>query len=62
MMTAILLLSILSTFLLSSVKCTGEFYTAVADMEELLGTESELINTLDGYITAVEDKLHTLRR
>lgn len=40
----------------------GELYTALADMEELLETESVLIRTLEGYIEAQENKLRLLRR
>lgn len=40
----------------------GELYTALADMEELLETESVLIDTLHGYITVQEQRLATLRR
>lgn len=40
----------------------GELFTALADMEELLQTESVLITTLQGYITAQERKLELLRR
>ncbi|XP_034938307.1 prolyl 4-hydroxylase subunit alpha-1 [Chelonus insularis] len=40
----------------------GELYTALADMEELLETESVLIDTLHGYIKAQEQRLDTLRR
>ncbi|XP_033229504.1 prolyl 4-hydroxylase subunit alpha-1 [Belonocnema kinseyi] len=40
----------------------GELYTALVDMEELLETESVLIDTLHGYILAQEHRLATLRR
>lgn len=40
----------------------AELYTALADMEELLETEAVLIDTLNGYITAQEQRLATLRR
>ncbi|XP_015589995.1 prolyl 4-hydroxylase subunit alpha-2 isoform X2 [Cephus cinctus] len=40
----------------------AELYTALADMEELLETESVLIDTLHGYIHAQEKRLATLRR
>lgn len=39
-----------------------ELYTALVDMEELLETEAVLMNTLEGYISVTEDKLHRLRR
>lgn len=41
---------------------TAELYTALADMEELLETEAVLIDILNGYITAQEQRLATLRR
>ncbi|XP_011306837.1 prolyl 4-hydroxylase subunit alpha-1 [Fopius arisanus] len=41
---------------------SGELYTALADMEELLETESVLIDTLHGYIKAQNQRLETLRR
>jgi hypothetical protein len=40
----------------------AELYTALVDMEELLETESVLIDTLHGYISAQEQRLATLRR
>ncbi|XP_046465061.1 prolyl 4-hydroxylase subunit alpha-1 isoform X1 [Neodiprion pinetum] len=40
----------------------GELYTALADMEELLETESVLIDTLHGFIHAQEERLATLKR
>jgi len=49
----------LSTFTLSS---SGELYTALADMEELLDTESILLKSLDNYINLEEQKLETLRK
>jgi len=40
----------------------AELYTCLADMEELLETEALLMQTLDGYIQAQEEKLHMLKR
>jgi prolyl 4-hydroxylase len=40
----------------------AELYTCLADMEELLETEALLMQTLDGYIQAQEEKLQVLRR
>lgn len=40
----------------------AELYTALADMEELLETEAVLIDTLNGYIKAQEERLATLRK
>lgn len=40
----------------------AEIYTALADMEELLETESVLIDTLHGFIQAQEERLATLKR
>ncbi|KOC60916.1 Prolyl 4-hydroxylase subunit alpha-1 [Habropoda laboriosa] len=42
--------------------CFAELYTALADMEELLETEAVLIDTLNGYIKAQEERLATLRK
>ncbi|XP_060646476.1 prolyl 4-hydroxylase subunit alpha-1 [Drosophila nasuta] len=39
----------------------GEVYTALAEMEELLETESVLISNLEGYIRVQEDKLSYLK-
>ncbi|KAG7202165.1 hypothetical protein KM043_015847 [Ampulex compressa] len=55
----------LIAFLISAtmLRCgVGELYTALADMEELLETEAVLIDTLNGYIKAQEQRLATLRR
>lgn len=54
---------IVVTILLSitSRNALAELYTALADMEELLETEAVLIDTLNGYITAQEQRLATLR-
>jgi hypothetical protein len=43
-------------------RAQGEVYTALAEMEELLNTEAALMDTLDGYISAQEKRLDTLRR
>lgn len=51
--------SLLLTLLKST---TSELYTALADLEELLQTESVLISNLQSYIDAQEQKLHLLRR
>lgn len=40
----------------------SEFYTALADLEELLETEAVLINTLEQYIHAQQEKLNVLRK
>lgn len=50
---------LMTTFFISS---SAELYTALADMEELLETESVLIDTLNGYIKAQEQRLATLRK
>ncbi|XP_030369739.1 prolyl 4-hydroxylase subunit alpha-1 [Scaptodrosophila lebanonensis] len=41
--------------------CRAELYTALAEMEELLETESVLISNLEGYIRVQEDKLAYLK-
>ncbi|EDW39345.1 GL13460 [Drosophila persimilis] len=47
--------------LLVVVAVNGELYTALAEMEELLETESVLITNLEGYIRVQEDKLSLLK-
>lgn len=41
---------------------TAEVFTALTDMEELFETEAVLINNLELYIQAQEQKLDYLRR
>lgn len=43
-------------------RCSGEVYTALVEMEELLETEAVLIGNLEAYIDAQEEKLNYLRR
>ncbi|KAJ8875869.1 hypothetical protein PR048_023772 [Dryococelus australis] len=40
----------------------AELYTALVELEELLETEAVLLRTLEGYISAQEEKLSLLRR
>lgn len=47
---------------LTGVTVHGEVYTALAEMEELLETESVLINNLEGYIRVQEDRLSYLKK
>ncbi|GLV45494.1 prolyl-4-hydroxylase-alpha EFB [Carabus blaptoides fortunei] len=54
------LMSLACCFLLAGTN--AELFTALADMEELLQTESVLMTTLQGYITAQERKVELLRR
>lgn len=42
--------------------CQAEVFTALAEMEELLETEAVLINNLEAYVAAQENKLNYLRR
>ncbi|OAD53812.1 hypothetical protein WN48_08784 [Eufriesea mexicana] len=56
----VLLISVTSTWYQNG--CVAELYTALADMEELLETEAVLIDTLNGYIKAQEERLATLRK
>lgn len=49
-------------FLLTFEFSNCEFYTALADLEELLETEAVLINTLEQYINAQEERLNLLRK
>ncbi|EDV91421.1 GH14087 [Drosophila grimshawi] len=46
---------------LTCVQVSGELYTALAEMEELLETESVLISNLEGYLRVQEDKLTYLK-
>lgn len=39
-----------------------EIFTALAELEELLDTEAVLINTLESYIKAEEQKIDLLKR
>lgn len=58
--TTLLTVTILLSLTARSI--IAELYTALADMEELLETEAVLIDTLNGYITAQEQRLATLKR
>lgn len=42
--------------------CMAELFTALTEMEELLETEAVLINNLEAYVAAQENKLNYLRR
>lgn len=54
-----LIISILAVLISLS---TAEVFTALTDMEELFETEAVLINNLELYIQAQEQKLDYLRR
>lgn len=54
-----LIISILAVLISLS---TAEVFTALTDMEELFETEAVLINNLELYIQAQEQKLSYLRR
>ncbi|CAH0556530.1 unnamed protein product [Brassicogethes aeneus] len=51
---------VFSVFFTTFVSC--EVFTALADLEELLHTEGYLINTLDNYIKAEEQRIYLLKR
>ncbi|EDX15015.1 prolyl 4-hydroxylase subunit alpha-1 [Drosophila simulans] len=55
------LILLLGILLLVGGPANGEVYTALAEMEELLETESVLITNLEGYIRVQEDKLNFLK-
>ncbi|KAH8406942.1 hypothetical protein KR222_000891 [Zaprionus bogoriensis] len=57
-----LTLAVLGLIVLAGVSVHGELYTALAEMEELLETESVLISNLEGYIRVQEDKLSYLKK
>lgn len=42
--------------------CLAELFTALTDMEELLDTETVLINNLESYVEEQEHQLSYLRR
>lgn len=50
------------TVLLVCRLSTAEVFTALTEMEELFETEAVLINNLESYIDAQEQKLNYLRR
>lgn len=53
------LIGLLSLYVLA---VGAEVYTALAEMEELLETESVLITNLEGYIREQENKLNFLKK
>lgn len=53
---------IISIFVVLIGLSTAEVFTALTDMEELFETEAVLINNLELYIQAQEQKLDYLRR
>lgn len=57
------LIGLLSILVISvGVPVGAEVYTALAEMEELLETESVLITNLEGYIREQENKLNFLKK
>lgn len=48
------------TLLIGHIHC--EVFTALADLEDLLDTEAVLIQSLENYIRAEEDKISILKR
>lgn len=50
------------TFIILKKHVAGEVFTALADLEDLLDTEAVLIQSLENYIRAVEDKVDLLKR
>ncbi|XP_017076371.2 prolyl 4-hydroxylase subunit alpha-1 [Drosophila eugracilis] len=55
------LMCLLGVLLLVGAPVSGEVFTALAEMEELLETESVLITNLEGYIRVQENKLNFLK-
>lgn len=55
-------LGLLLLLVVGVARVHGEVYTALAEMEELLETESVLISNLEGYIRVQEDKLSYLKK
>jgi prolyl 4-hydroxylase len=59
----IIIVRMLAFFLLlQSHTVSSELFTALADMESLVSTESELVRHLDNYIQDEEIRLKQLRR
>lgn len=58
----IFILSTVCLGLLFSRQISGEVFTALAEMEELLETEAYLISNLEAYIATQEQKLNFLKR
>lgn len=50
------------SFIIFNKHVAGEVFTALADLEDLLDTEAVLIQSLENYIGAVEDKVELLKR
>ncbi len=57
-----LLLSMVCAILIIPRQTSGEVFTALAEMEELLETEAYLISNLEAYIATQEQKLNFLKR
>ncbi|KAH1005023.1 hypothetical protein HUJ04_006098 [Dendroctonus ponderosae] len=55
-------LIVISLFLLLIQRCRCEVYTAMVDLEDLLDTEHVLIDTVENYIKAEEQKIDLLKR
>lgn len=60
--TYILSLSLVCVGLMIPRQTSGEVFTALAEMEELLETEAYLISNLEAYIATQEQKLVFLKR
>lgn len=58
----LVVLSMVCVGLLIPRQCSGEVFTALAEMEELLETEAYLISNLEAYIATQEQKLNFLKR
>ncbi|XP_066146817.1 prolyl 4-hydroxylase subunit alpha-1 isoform X1 [Euwallacea fornicatus] len=54
--------SLVISLLFLSKSCRSEVFTAMVDLEDLLDTEHVLINTLENYVKAEEQKLELLKR
>lgn len=48
--------------LLGSCLCSGELYTAIADLEELLDTEAVFLTTLENFLVVADDRIQALKR
>ncbi|KAK6022881.1 hypothetical protein OSTOST_11406 [Ostertagia ostertagi] len=52
----------LGLLLLLFGSCTADLFTAIADMQRMLGAEKEVTTIIDKYIEAEEKRLDELKR
>lgn len=55
-------ISILCAVLVLTRSVLGEVFTAMADVEELLDSERKVVQTLDEFLIAEEERLQKIRK